>query len=315
MENNQPLLSICIPIYNRLSYLEKMLSRFLEDKDLFQTEIDLMISDNASQDDLKSCIDKYEKLGLNIRYNRNETNLGPDGNFLYCFNHVRGRYCWLLGSDDIPVEGFLSKIVGFLEGNDYGLFHIKCYENDYFSIREYENPQECLLDINYWITFMSANIINSKYIPSVIAEKYLDSFLIQVPFYLESCLKSRANAVLCCQAFETDNESKNNGGYNIFQVFIKNLFSIYRVLIASGLLEEKVFLLLKKKELEEFLLPRIVDFLILKKKNKFILEKAWSNILREYGRKGYFYTLLFKYICHIISQKMKNSLSHVAKNI
>lgn len=106
MENNQPLLSICIPIYNRLSYLEKMLSRFLEDKDLFQTEIDLMISDNASQDDLKSCIDKYEKLGLNIRYNRNETNLGPDGNFLYCFNHVSGRYCWLLGSDDIPVEGF-----------------------------------------------------------------------------------------------------------------------------------------------------------------------------------------------------------------
>ncbi len=35
MENNQPLLSICIPIYNRLSYLEKMLSRFLEERKTF----------------------------------------------------------------------------------------------------------------------------------------------------------------------------------------------------------------------------------------------------------------------------------------
>lgn len=147
MENNQPLLSICIPIYNRLSCLEKMLSRFLEDQELFQNKIDLLISDNASQDDLKSCVDKYKKLGLKIRYNRNESNLGPDGNFLYCFNHVLGHYCWLLGSDDVPVEGFLRKLVGYLEENEYGLFHIKCYAKDYFGLTNYETPQKCLLDI------------------------------------------------------------------------------------------------------------------------------------------------------------------------
>ena len=37
--SDTPILSICIPIYNRLSYLEKMLSRFFEDKDLFDEEI------------------------------------------------------------------------------------------------------------------------------------------------------------------------------------------------------------------------------------------------------------------------------------
>lgn len=160
---------------------------------------------------------------------------------MYCLHNVFGKYCWLLGSDDIPVEGFLRKLVGYLEGKDYGLFHINCYAKDNFGITNYKTPQECLLDVNYWITFMSANIINSKYIPCVDVEKYLDSFLIQVPFYLEACLKSRDNAVLRFLAFENENDSKNNGEYNLFQVFIKNLFSIYRILITSGLVEEQVF--------------------------------------------------------------------------
>ena len=48
MENKQPLLSLCIPIYNRLEYLKRMLERFLEDKILFEETIDLLISDNCS---------------------------------------------------------------------------------------------------------------------------------------------------------------------------------------------------------------------------------------------------------------------------
>ena len=42
MDNNSPILFLCIPIYNRLEYLEKMLERFLEDKDLFQKYIYLI---------------------------------------------------------------------------------------------------------------------------------------------------------------------------------------------------------------------------------------------------------------------------------
>ena len=41
MENlmSQPVLSLCIPIYNRQDFLDKMLVRFLEDQDLFETKI------------------------------------------------------------------------------------------------------------------------------------------------------------------------------------------------------------------------------------------------------------------------------------
>ncbi|MBR4625234.1 MAG: glycosyltransferase family 2 protein [Alphaproteobacteria bacterium] len=106
-----PLLSLCIPIYNRLPYLERQLKRMIEDKDLFKEKIQLIISDNCSSDDLLSCCEKYKSQGLNLHYHRNETNIGPDGNFDWCFHNAGGKYVWLLGSDDIPEKGILSQIV------------------------------------------------------------------------------------------------------------------------------------------------------------------------------------------------------------
>ena len=57
--DNRPTLSICIPIYNRRSYLERMLSRFLEDKQLFEEKIQLFISDNCSTEDIKGVCDGF----------------------------------------------------------------------------------------------------------------------------------------------------------------------------------------------------------------------------------------------------------------
>ena len=44
----QPILSLCIPIYNRQDYLQRQLERFLEDRDLFVEDIHLFISDMHS---------------------------------------------------------------------------------------------------------------------------------------------------------------------------------------------------------------------------------------------------------------------------
>ena len=119
----QPLLSLCIPIYNRLVFLERQLARMLEDKDLFENQIQLIISDNCSTDNLQACCEKYQQQGLKLLYHRNESNIGPDGNFDWCFHHADGRYVWLLGSDDIPVKGLLEKVIGLLYA-DYGLIHL-----------------------------------------------------------------------------------------------------------------------------------------------------------------------------------------------
>lgn len=309
MENNQPLLSICIPIYNRVEYLEKMLRRFLEDRELFDGKIDLLISDNCSTDDVKSCVDRFKMSGIKLSYNRNQKNLGPDGNFLYCFNHVSGKYCWLLGSDDIPVSGFLRSLIGILENNDYGLFHLDCYSGKKNQVEDYSDNQQFLKDINFWITYMSSNIIKASYIYQVNGYNYLGTNLIQVPYYLTSCLNEKKNGIYFGDCFEQDNDSINNGSFNFFKVFVENLFNIYGEFQKAGLLTEKTIDSIKKYQFEHFVFSRIVLCLILKKNKNYLTDGAWSIIWKHYGKKIYFYLFPLKKTVQIVVCKIKRSFN------
>lgn len=296
MENKQPLLSLCIPIYNRLEYLKRMLERFLEDKILFEETIDLLISDNCSTDDLESCVNEFKSKGLKITYNRNQKNLGPDGNFLYCFNHAKSKYCWLLGSDDIPVKGFLNSLVTVLQGKEYGLVHLNHHSDGLSQLFEYSDNQKMVENIAHWITFMSSNIINTKNIAFINSNQYMDTYLIQVPYYLYSCLNSPVNAIYKYSCFEKDDDSANNGSYNLFQVFVQNLFDVYERFYLQKMLSRKVIENIKRNEYEHFLFPFIKDLLVLKKKSNFDKKHAWHILFRCYGLKWYFYSYPIMYV-------------------
>lgn len=296
MENKQPLLSLCIPIYNRLEYLKRMLERFLEDKILFEETIDLLISDNCSTDDLESCVNEFKSKGLKITYNRNQKNLGPDRNFLYCFNHAKGKYCWLLGSDDIPVKGFLNSLVTVLQGKEYGLVHLNHHSDGLSQLFEYSDNQKMVENIAHWITFMSSNIINTKNIAFINSNQYMDTYLIQVPYYLYSCLNSPVNAIYKYSCFEKNDDSANNGSYNLFQVFVQNLFDVYERFYQQKMLSRKVIENIKRNEYEHFLFPFIKDLLVLKKKSNFDKKHAWHILFRCYGLKWYFYSYPIMYV-------------------
>ena len=296
MENKQPLLSLCIPIYNRLEYLKRMLERFLEDKILFEETIDLLISDNCSTDDLESCVNEFKSKGLKITYNRNQKNLGPDRNFLYCFNHAKGKYCWLLGSDDIPVKGFLNSLVTVLQGKEYGVVHLNHHSDGLSQLFEYSDNQKMVENIAHWITFMSSNIINTKNIAFINSNQYMDTYLIQVPYYLYSCLNSPVNAIYKYSCFEKNDDSANNGSYNLFQVFVQNLFDVYERFYQQKMLSRKVIENIKRNEYEHFLFPFIKDLLVLKKKSNFDKKHAWHILFRCYGLKWYFYSYPIMYV-------------------
>lgn len=303
-----PLLSLCIPIYNRLPYLERQLARMLEDKELFEEQIQLIISDNCSTDDLKSCCEKYQKQGLNFTYHRNETNLGPDGNFDWCFHHAEGKYVWLLGSDDIPVKGMLRQILEILEEGDYGLVHLSTSPR-VERLHLYHNDNEILADINVWITFMSANIIRTDSLQDYDLKEYIGSYMIQVPAYLNACLSAENNALVYLgQPFEAGSDAANNGGYNLFRVFVENLFSMYQQFVDEGMLSKQTFERVKKKEYKAFLVSHIVDLLLFRKKSSFDTQNAWSLLRRHYGTKLYAYYFLINNIFSRFSKKIKWSL-------
>lgn len=109
---NKYLISICIPTYNRKALLKRALDSILGQMD---DRVEILVSDNASDDGTREMMrDEYP----NIRYSRNEQNVGGEANFLKCCELAQGRFFILFGSDDVLVEGALNKIINFLEMND-----------------------------------------------------------------------------------------------------------------------------------------------------------------------------------------------------
>lgn len=287
----QPILSICIPIYNRLNYLEMMLERFLEDYSLFQEDIHLFISDNCSEQNLKACIENFQEKGLKIDFNRNETNIGPDKNFELCFKKAEGRFTWLLGSDDIPLKGVVARIVGILKQNpDLGLFHLYANSKKKSGLELYSSNQKYAEEISHWFTFMSANIFRTSTVEVIDFEKYRKTFLIQVPVFVSACLNFEKNAILYECVFEDLADSANNGGYNLFKVFITNFHGILNEFVSAGKLSNKSFEQIKKKEFKELLSTYVANIFILKKKHHFDLEDNRSILMGCYGKCPYFYT-------------------------
>ena len=295
----KPLLSICIPIYNRLSYLERMLERFYEEKELFDSKIELFISDNCSEDDLQSCCNRFSEMGLRLNYHRNDTNLGMDGNFINCFKYANGKYVLLLGSDDIPQKESLKTICELLSQNyDYGLLHLSGESsNKSGSLVECDNSNSLFEELNIWLTFISENIVKTEYVKDIDFDKYRGSLISQVPLYLHALLSSSKNAVYYANVFDEDNDSKNNGGYNLFQVFVENFLTICKEYVDKGFLSNKSFERGKKLAFENWLVGFIDIFLIKKqfKTNKQMdFSNSWSIILRHYGKYPYMYITLLK---------------------
>lgn len=312
MQEAQPLLSICIPIYNRLSFLQKMLERFMEDKHLFESEIELIISDNCSEDDLGSCVSSFQKRGLPIFYHRQENNLGPDGNFNYCFKQAHGKYMWLLGSDDIPLRGILPLLMSHLRVKDYGLFHFRKSPDGKSLYREYEDNNEILADINVQITFMSANIISTDRLAQLNVMNYAGTYLLQVPVFMDACLSKRHNAIcLLPEIFEPISDTAHTGDYDLFGVMVRNLFAICQDFVNDGRLSRKGFEKLKKAEFKDYITSAILSNLILRKKNNYILTNAWEIIFKNYGTKVYSYYYFIRKCVLIIIRKIKLGISRI----
>jgi len=270
----------------------------MEDKVLFEEQIQLIISDNCSTDDLRSCCEKYQHQGLKLIYHRNETNIGPDGNFEWCFHHADGKYVWLLGSDDIPVKGLLREVLSLLENSDYGLLHLSILPRKE-KLRVYKNDQTILADINVWVTFMSSNIIRTETIKAFDLTEFVGSYLIQVPAYLNGCLTSEVNALVWLgKLFEDGSDAVNNGGYNLFKVFVANLFGMYQPFIDKGVMTLKSFELTIEEEYKTWLVGFVVDLLIIRKSRRrnFDLTDAWCILRKHYGKYPYFYFTTLTYM-------------------
>ena len=113
----QPILSICLPTYNRASLLDSAIHNLIPLLDLYGDEIEIIICDNASTDETPQIIERM-CAGTAIRTYRNDENLGFYGSYFRMTGEwARGEFCWVLGDDDIVRAEGVGRILQVIKGN------------------------------------------------------------------------------------------------------------------------------------------------------------------------------------------------------
>ena len=109
-----PILSICIPTYNRAEYLEKSLNSLVMLDEFPQIEV--VISDNCSTDGTQVLCERFCSRYPNIVYHRNEENIF-DRNFPAVLMRATGVYRKLCNDSLLYESGSLKYIIGIVTQN------------------------------------------------------------------------------------------------------------------------------------------------------------------------------------------------------
>ncbi len=108
-----PLLSICIPAYNRPHQLGLLLNTVDCDPD----QIEIVICEDCSpgREEIRQRVVEFQaESTYQVRYIENEVNLGYDGNIRELVTQARGRFILYMGDDDLFVPRALDQFLSFL---------------------------------------------------------------------------------------------------------------------------------------------------------------------------------------------------------
>ncbi len=105
-----PVVSICVPTYNRARYLRCMLEHCTKNIGGLAHPYEMLIADNASADDTEAVVAEF-KGRLNITYFKREQNYGAYDNQHFLKKHARGVVQLYLADDDTLIFPQLSAVV------------------------------------------------------------------------------------------------------------------------------------------------------------------------------------------------------------
>ena len=114
--DNEILLTIGIPTFNRCECLKELLAEIVKQSYDLQAVIEVVVSDNASTDSTKTIVAHYSTKSSNLKivYYKNTENIGIDKNIELLVSRSFGKYLWILCDDDLPAPNAIAKIYNMI---------------------------------------------------------------------------------------------------------------------------------------------------------------------------------------------------------
>lgn len=255
--NKRPLLSICIPTYNRGYILREVLDKYVNDSE-FDDDVEIVISDNCSTDDTETVCREYASKYRNIRYFRNPKNI-RDANFYTVLDYGDGEYLKLLNDWTYCIGKSLQFIKDKIKENINRKTPIFFTGNKIFTAKKSkvivcDNLDEYVQAVSTYVT--SNNLFGcwkDQWSQIEKRERYTELKLQQEDWTYQIVNRSKG-----CILYNQDIflwspvERKILTGYNWFQVHLDNYYTIMMPYIEQGLITEKTYRKDKHYLLEHF---------------------------------------------------------------
>ena len=295
-----PLLSICIPTYNRALYLSNTLSQLTKEEAFLNSDdIEIIISDNASEDETEEVALSFKrKFGNKIIYYRQEKNI-RDRNFAFCLSLSTAKYAKLNNDNLFFKKGELTRFVELLrENGDLNVIVLTNRGNG-------EKPQiymtfdELLFSVTYLITWIGGLCVRVESFNNLQnPDRYADTNFSQVDI-ISRLMDTGKALVYPNQIFDMVN-LKNKGGYSIPEVFGFNYINLINKIFISGKISKKTYNYHNKM----LLLKHINKYCFNQDDTQFSRKGYFKYLFPIFRSKYYFYTGLIDQLLKFIGKKI-----------
>lgn len=253
------ILSLCIPTYNRDTYLEKCLLSIVKQVGN-NLEVEVIISDNLSNDSTRELSEGFVQKFSNVKYFVNETNIGADKNIIRVLQLGSGKYLKLLNDYVEFKDGCLLRMLEIIKSHliteeviffSDGLSHLKKKEFHYS-----KNLDEFLAIAGDRGTWISAfGIWKEDFWNFIENHTFKTSNLVQAELLFDSVTLRKRGVTYSRRIFIINELVYKKTGYNFFRVFVNDYINS----IIRGLKNER----------------RITYFSYLREKNRFFSNFIW----------------------------------------
>lgn len=120
---DKPIISICIPAYNRCKTLKEWLESIVAQFDgEIEKKVEIVIADDASPDTtIESMVREFMKKYSNIKYHRYPKNMWLSSNLVHVTTYADGEYLRLMADDDCMTNFALRSTLEIIEKTDFDL--------------------------------------------------------------------------------------------------------------------------------------------------------------------------------------------------
>ena len=169
-----PLVTICIPVYNGQKYLDECISSATSQT---YENIEILLIDDCSQDNSIALIKMYQGKDSRIQYIINDRNIGFVNNWNKCIQNAKGNYIKFLFQDDFMEVGCVERMLqACLTNNTKLVICSRAYVfNDSSNISIIKTYTEDVFKLES--VFSTPGFLNDKTILDIAQTKLLQNFI------------------------------------------------------------------------------------------------------------------------------------------